>query len=463
MTGTGKTTFIEFLLNLLSNNASCSDFNRFIEVENENPNGCESSTKVPVEYRISFLWKGIWKSITLVDTPGLSDTGGVEKDAENLVSILQALKTLEYLDKLIYVLPSTNTRRTLDLLHALCKTFSIMPKEVVEFSMFVVTFTNEPEVAEAALRVVEGIMPSLADSPYCCLENPWAEYKLKMIKNSMATAQDGASSSRKRRVYASSSGGGIQQETMEKSKMILDIILNEAILPEKRYVMTGIDHLYRIRERLVTLLPQIAETVSDLIKRVGIASLDMEEIKKFDNFDQFLEDYSRKTECILQQRQVMAKKHKRTPDYNTVCENPSCRSPVCHENCSLKKTFDRGSQIFAECACADEDKVTCSVCNCGLVWHVHQFYIIELQPDTEVQARLKEIFEQASKKLVELGKTKGSLPRHRDPSGGWAQENDSADGSAQENGPLKPFHTHSRGACIGYEGRHRGHKTLCPK
>lgn len=86
MTGVGKSTFLNSLINYLLDIDMEDDF-RYIVTRDmfKNSTGKSSTDKVHI-YGIPKQGK-MKKAFRLIDIPGLGDTGGIQKDRENLKKI----------------------------------------------------------------------------------------------------------------------------------------------------------------------------------------------------------------------------------------------------------------------------------------------------------------------------------------------------------------------------------------
>lgn len=83
MTGVGKTTFLNSLVNKIMDVQMEDNFRYFVSKENfQDSNGKSSTQRVNI-YSIPKQGR-MKKSIRLIDIPGLGDTDGIKKDKQNL-------------------------------------------------------------------------------------------------------------------------------------------------------------------------------------------------------------------------------------------------------------------------------------------------------------------------------------------------------------------------------------------
>jgi len=401
MTGTGKSTIIEFLINILMGNVYNDEkirFNDYVILDNEIQTMGKSKTQQSVVYDIIITYKDMKKLITLIDTPGLSDTGGMEKDEENILKITNILSCYQKINGVFYILPSSLTRQTIDLIHSLCKTFSILPKQITEILGFIVTFTDDENTASAAIKIINDVLKLENKIKVFCLNNPWAEYKNKKTKNFEEKAN----------IVSYSAKTNIESVAVEKAKIFLNYLMFEFIFQNKNYKLSGIKQIKEIRQKLVNLLIKISECTSTIIKNMGLIGIDVRDMNGVESFEKLLEKYSKTTNSILKDGLIMKREHIATKQHNTICEEPTCRQPFCHESCNLNYTPIRGDNIFNACHCSD-NKGNCTMCKHELKWHIHTNYKIKLTADKMISDSLKKIYEDVNNKLQISEKFKNEL------------------------------------------------------
>ena len=86
MTGVGKTTFLNSLVNYLMNVQMEDNFRYIISKDSFQVTNGKSSTKNVNIYSIPKQGR-MKKAMRLIDIPGLADTAGIMRDKENLLGI----------------------------------------------------------------------------------------------------------------------------------------------------------------------------------------------------------------------------------------------------------------------------------------------------------------------------------------------------------------------------------------
>jgi len=137
--GSGKSTFLNYLCNCLmknkpSNLVSFTTTSAHLNNKKEKMKAHTQECKIwgPFEYnKINYH---------IIDTPGLADTDGLEKDAKNLDGILQFVSNCDSIIGIILVVNGTASRFTSNLKLVFSKLKSSLPDEVLENAC--VVFTN---------------------------------------------------------------------------------------------------------------------------------------------------------------------------------------------------------------------------------------------------------------------------------------------------------------------------------
>lgn len=109
-TGSGKSTFINFLLNALKSGTTLESLSDCLDHETDNANGSagQSVTDACRDYVIETPWG----RLVLLDTPGFGDTRGVEVTANHVKDVGTRIGSLQIIHAIIIVVNGTNCRYT---------------------------------------------------------------------------------------------------------------------------------------------------------------------------------------------------------------------------------------------------------------------------------------------------------------------------------------------------------------
>lgn len=145
MTGVGKSTYLNSLVNYLLDVEMEDDF-RYIVTRDvfRNEKGKSSTTEVKI-YGLPKQGK-MKKNIRLIDIPGLGDTGGIQKDKENLRKIKDRIeKTVPYINLIVYVFKASDTRVTKEAEYVIGQIMGMFAKDMSANIIFVLTFADNDE------------------------------------------------------------------------------------------------------------------------------------------------------------------------------------------------------------------------------------------------------------------------------------------------------------------------------
>ena len=139
---TGKTSFLNFLLNLDSaiklgekSTAQWKELNTRA-LENDAANTMTSKTNSASVYAV----KVDGRKINVIDTPGFGDSRGLEYDERHVKSIMDIIKKQKYIDIIIMVVNGRETRMTASIKYVISQLGCIMPKDILK--QIVVAYTQ---------------------------------------------------------------------------------------------------------------------------------------------------------------------------------------------------------------------------------------------------------------------------------------------------------------------------------
>ena len=143
--------------------------------QNEVQKAGQSATQVPRAYRINFGKQ----LITLLDTPGLADTRGLEKDKENVEDILGHLSHYDKIHGICILLKSNNSRLSATFIFCVTEFLRHLHKSAADNIVFCFTNTRntfyEPgdtlPILKQLLSELKGVSLSLTEYNQFCFDN----------------------------------------------------------------------------------------------------------------------------------------------------------------------------------------------------------------------------------------------------------------------------------------------------
>ena len=180
-TGSGKTSFIEFILNYSDQLEAVGDFDlekvsshigkslKVVEKKN-----WESDTRVSKTYTVH-LGEFI---LDIIDTPGFNDTEGDDQEKMNVSNIISKVKEELYVNCVCLVINGANIRLTNGMRKVITEIVSILPPDVLRNIIILFTKTRDQCSLKFDVAVLEQFQLKVPkdftfvlDNPYSRLEN----------------------------------------------------------------------------------------------------------------------------------------------------------------------------------------------------------------------------------------------------------------------------------------------------
>ncbi|UJR24254.1 hypothetical protein I4U23_027221 [Adineta vaga] len=275
------------------------------------------------------------KEYLFLDTPGMSDTRGVQQDEINMERILNAVELLGGLTVIIIVINGTTGRMTSTIKNVIVKLRSNLPNAILD--TVIVAFTNgkqhEVNFDLNCLDLQAGkIHPFyFQNSAFSSDPSRWNERALKHLQVDWEDSMD------------------------EFTRMIQ--LINEC----SPKAITAFTDMKNIRNTIRSLFHKARLEVTKIQKMQDEIAALQQGVSDFDSVRQLNKNY-------VQKKTVDNVEQIPCSHYNTVC---TVCTEVCHNECSLTETTTVGDQIFERCSAMENG--TCTVCKnkCSYEKHYH--------------------------------------------------------------------------------------------
>ena len=181
-TGVGKTTFMSYIDNMCRGRPIDKFTNTFDEGNESGGTGSESQTQTAVFYHITCARSSRPRpkpqTIGILDTPGLGDTRGVDRDNQNKQDVAEKIKDkLKVIDAVIILANGTQERLGITTNYALENIAAMFPRSLINNIGFVFTNVSDPMNFNFQLS---SLPKELQNVKHWLFQNPlalWNKYK----------------------------------------------------------------------------------------------------------------------------------------------------------------------------------------------------------------------------------------------------------------------------------------------
>ncbi|CAI4220702.1 unnamed protein product, partial [Auanema sp. JU1783] len=344
-TGSGKSTLINYLTNYFNNGspeepkiAIPTKHYKETEKYQSSEKDLYDATKSKTSECATYGFTKDNRRYNFIDTPGLSDTEGTERDDLHISKIMIAAEGTGYMTAIILVMNGTVARQTVNLRNTLTRLRGSVPDTLLNNLIVVLTNCSE----NSANFEFESLKPWTVSQENVFYMNNSAMSKSKKwwINNGRRKA-------------------GLLRDWQESMNEINNMILRVNDL--STVAANAFGKMRQKRDKIKSVITGILLEVKKLQDTQNNLNSAKEAHKEV---TENVEKYSK----YKQNEEVEYVEMEKTSYYNTICMHHTDK--VCHERCSLPFTADVESQIFTGCACMN-GSANCLVCGCGPATHYH--------------------------------------------------------------------------------------------
>ncbi|CAF1346328.1 unnamed protein product, partial [Didymodactylos carnosus] len=340
-TGSEKSTFINYLTNFFLNGslkhlkvAIPTRYRKSTEKYSHNEKDVSDVTvsKTDSCYEYKFARKG--RSYLFLDTPGLSDTRGVDQDDKNLENIVRSVENLDDIVCVIIVINGTAPRLSASIKNVIVRMQGFLPDVILDHVVVVLTnvYFHICNFDIKALDLNGTVHPFyMQNSAFSTDPSRWDDNAMKLLQHDWDIA-------------------------FEELKRMLGLIDTFQVKSVQAFT-----EMKNIRHAIKSLMHEARLEVENIQKMQDqIAALE-KALKSFGDDQDKYKDYT-KQNVISVPKLVDADYH------STICSRCDL---VCHDNCRLEETYVKGDGELAGCAAMNNG--TCTICSghCPFEEHYH--------------------------------------------------------------------------------------------
>ncbi|EDR10204.1 uncharacterized protein LACBIDRAFT_325891 [Laccaria bicolor S238N-H82] len=380
-TGTGKTSFLSLLVNILAGRSPDDYDLEPYDVTNECGGAQKhSQTNTAKVYRFASL-NGV--DVTVLDTPGLADTRGLQKDKEHKQSITTAIRdNIPEVTAVIILANGTNPRLGVATDYAITTLSSIFPRTLAQ--NIGILFTNVSSPLSWNFEV-DTLPVELRGAKRFLVDNPLAMQKNYLKIRAKAEAEgeiDENDQDILDELEAAVNTG--HQATLKMLVKIFNWL--DGLEPQAtKEIMSLYNQSIEIERNISSTLARMTQLSE---KRANLDRL----IKQSDGIKLTVNGTANFKSVINKKTWVFEDK----PRHSTLCGHPQCYSN-CHINCSVGFTLDPAKLG----GCEAFSRSTCRKCHHSITEHHHYNSVWYEKSETHdyIDADAKRRHDEANKML----------------------------------------------------------------
>ncbi|KAB5588720.1 hypothetical protein CTheo_7843 [Ceratobasidium theobromae] len=366
-TGAGKTTFLSLLDNLFQNKGPFDLKDTWRKELESGLDISHSQTSEPSVYPIRFGNT----MFNILDTPGIADTRGIERDKYHLKKVNAMVKQMGTVDAVLLIVDGTKGR--LDVSTNLTfETIKMMfPRSITDNIGVIMTHVTGPSTLKFRMHTLGGDLEKSSKWP---IENPLAlSLGFQEMESEMSPEEKGQERNKIKVAY---------DNTVDRLNEWLKWLDNDLRpMPTKE-----IDELYQKSANIEAYIDKALKDIELESKELAKQQEAKDNLSKTKNTRAYYEDLY-----------VGKKRWTRTVTrtHNTFCDVDGCNYN-CHESCNLPKITEY-TELGKYCEVFDfGESTTCLVCTHALEKHRH-YNQKKIEVDIPIPDEVATILEQAKK------------------------------------------------------------------
>ncbi|PKC63514.1 hypothetical protein RhiirA1_537715 [Rhizophagus irregularis] len=280
-------------------------------------------------------------NFVFIDTPGMSDTNGIEQDDKNIQEIINTAIDAGSLTAIIIIASGTEARVTPTIKNTLTRLANNLPDEIISNNLLLIltkcTKSSASFSEDAfAKEIVKPKKIFYMDNQIFCADpqillNDDDEYST--VKHQW-----------------------------DKSFKTFSNLLK--IIPEMNDTLTKtFTKMRELRNKIKSEIVTISQTTTNIQQVQDKLEAAYKALRKTGDQKNSFANYTTTEEITI-------KKPIQKDTKDTLCTTHMRDGIICHENCQLEFNFESGSNNFISCSCMGQDG-KCKVCGCGPSSHYH--------------------------------------------------------------------------------------------
>jgi len=280
---------------------------------------------------------------TLIDTPGIGDTAGIDKDNSHIQNIIQSVSSVDHVKALLFIMNGTNPRLGTGIEYIISKISTILPKDILGNIFLIFTMQKKRHLINFRTASLQDNF-NIEIKREICLDNPFVE-----LERAELALENGMTEE-------------FMMNALYDGFKEADKVIKEMFCEVKQ---TKQVHSHKFLDVYNT-----KKNIEERLLKLRADSMGLEEKKKKiqeakDNFEKAT-DQQKCYQKYSQTQIVMKWIPVKTERHNTICKD--CNSN-CHLGCYLTKTIDPGP-FFMTCSAFSYEPI-CQVEGCGHGYDVH--------------------------------------------------------------------------------------------
>ncbi|OMJ66804.1 hypothetical protein SteCoe_36225 [Stentor coeruleus] len=256
-----------------------------------------------------------YKTILLVDTPGISSTGGIQDDNGNTLEIMRAARLVSGFNAIFLVQRISDNKLTPHVKYSLYRISEVIPSLFEKSIILFVSYSTDktPPIDEA-------------------------EYGFPIKKT----------------FYFNNSFFNFTQADYMTNKK-LEKKQNKKLIKSKKRFCKLLSYVFKMNSEASTQYSELFIHHNSIMEKISEYNAHLENLQNLNQYRKY-------------KKEIKITQWINTDYHSTIC---SKHNTLCHESCSLNFNNLTGTQFFNNCACMNMEK-KCKTCGCFSEQHAHR-------------------------------------------------------------------------------------------